>query len=186
MRMNKIGLVKVITGNRLADWLLDVHAAGASPARVAFVCIGTDRSTGDSLGPLTGTLLEQAGYSRVIGTLEKPCDSANLTERLQELPPESAVIAIDSGIGSSVGGFRVSNRPVEPGKSLGKPLPPVGDYSIVGIVETNTAHPYKALQHAPLYRVWTMAHEIAAAIQVAYPVVSAAGQVEGKWDRNEH
>ena len=26
---------------------------------IVFVCIGTDRSTGDSLGPLVGTLLEE-------------------------------------------------------------------------------------------------------------------------------
>lgn len=40
-----------------------------SPAEITFVCIGTDRSTGDALGPLTGSLLQESGMENVIGTL---------------------------------------------------------------------------------------------------------------------
>lgn len=41
---------------------------------ILFLCIGTDRSTGDSLGPLIGYKLKENGMrnARVLGTLEEP------------------------------------------------------------------------------------------------------------------
>ena len=46
---------------------------------VVFLCIGTDRSTGDSLGPLIGYKLKEQKIRRVeiVGTLERPvhCDA---------------------------------------------------------------------------------------------------------------
>ena len=41
---------------------------------ILFLCIGTDRSTGDSLGPLIGYKLKEKGMrnARVLGTLEEP------------------------------------------------------------------------------------------------------------------
>ena len=38
--------------------LLDLLPIGKNQP-IVFVCIGTDRSTGDSLGPLVGTLLKE-------------------------------------------------------------------------------------------------------------------------------
>ena len=54
--------------------------------QLAIVCIGTDRSTGDSLGPLTGTLLNKA-YPQipVFGTLDDPVHAANLSEKLASI-----------------------------------------------------------------------------------------------------
>ena len=47
---------------------------------VMFLCIGTDRSTGDSLGPLVGHKLRARKLRRaaVIGTLERPVHAMNL------------------------------------------------------------------------------------------------------------
>jgi DNA-binding LacI/PurR family transcriptional regulator len=49
---------------------------------IVFVCIGTDRSTGDSLGPIVGTLLEEKGLRTfyVYGTLDEPIHAVNLSE----------------------------------------------------------------------------------------------------------
>ena len=46
------------------------------------VCIGTDRSTGDALGPLVGTKLEQIDIQnlQVFGTLDEPVHALNLEE----------------------------------------------------------------------------------------------------------
>ena len=55
--------------------LLLMNEMRASGRRqVVFLCIGTDRSTGDSLGPLIGSKLaaEVTGDVTVIGTLEHP------------------------------------------------------------------------------------------------------------------
>ena len=50
-----------------------------------FLCIGTDRSTGDSLGPLIGYKLKERRMrnAKVLGTLEKPVHAMNLEEYLK-------------------------------------------------------------------------------------------------------
>ncbi|MDI3279813.1 MAG: DUF1256 domain-containing protein, partial [Bacillota bacterium] len=49
------------------------------------LCIGTDRSTGDALGPLTGSKLLERGKDvlLVYGTLDQPVHAANLGETCQ-------------------------------------------------------------------------------------------------------
>ncbi|WNQ12420.1 spore protease YyaC [Paenibacillus aurantius] len=158
----------VIPGTRLPRFLEMIRERTGERLPV-LVCVGTDRSTGDSLGPLTGTLLEEAGWPDVIGTLARPCDSSNLVERLKEIPAGRPVIAVDCGVGASVGFFQASDRPLNPGQSMGKPLPPVGDYTVLAIVAENTANPYKVLGQASLYRVLTMAREITATVLSVYP-----------------
>lgn len=53
---------------------------------IILVCIGTDRSTGDALGPLVGTKLEQVGITnfQVFGTLDEPVHALNLEEKNSE------------------------------------------------------------------------------------------------------
>ena len=50
---------------------------------IVFLCIGTDRSTGDSLGPLIGYKLNQMKISKatVFGTLERPVHAMNLVSK---------------------------------------------------------------------------------------------------------
>jgi putative sporulation protein YyaC len=143
--------------------------AGDRP--VTYLCIGTDRSSGDALGPLVGTGLRKAGFRRVVGTLDAPCDANTLPYRLAELAsgPLSGgiVIAVDAGLGraESVGMYQVSDGPVFPGASLGRELPGAGDYGIAGIVNAAGARKYAILQTTSLYRVIRMADEIVAAIK---------------------
>jgi hypothetical protein len=49
----------------------ELGALGAASRPVTFACIGSDRSTGDALGPLVGQRLERLGHPRegIIGTL---------------------------------------------------------------------------------------------------------------------
>jgi putative sporulation protein YyaC len=143
--------------------------------RVAFVCIGTDRSSGDSLGPLVGTGLQKAGFTRVIGTLETPCDANSMSGMLAELGAAEAysdckVIAVDAGLGrqESIGKYQVAFGPLLPGASLGRGLPEIGDYSIAGIVNASGVRKYAILQTTSLYRVMRMADEIVAEIAAAF------------------
>ena len=55
--------------------------------KVVIICIGTDRSTGDSLGPLIGTFLEEVGLQRfhLYGTLDEPVHAINLEEKLKQI-----------------------------------------------------------------------------------------------------
>lgn len=169
---------KKIKAAELPDFLLHIKNEGVTSADLLFLCIGTDRSSGDALGPLIGTMLTEAGYPDVIGTLAYPFDASNMRERLaQELPSGKKVLAIDACLGqaSSLAWYQVSNRPIEPGKSVGKQLPMVGDYSIAGIVNVDTGQKYAILQSTSLYRVMTMAGEIVAAIRSVFPLGQGHG-----------
>ncbi|MCZ8515537.1 spore protease YyaC [Paenibacillus filicis] len=177
---------KKIKGTELPEFLRHIREGGVRAEELLFLCIGTDRSTGDALGPLVGTMLEEAGYPEVIGTLAYPFDASNMRERLLTMPGGRRVIAIDACLGqsSSLGWYQVSNRPLEPGKSVGKQLPQVGDYSIAAIVNVDAGQKYAILQSTSLYRVMTMAREIVEAILGAFPIEAPAG-LERNRDRGE-
>ena len=68
---------------------------------VMFLCIGTDRSTGDSLGPLIGHKLRgrRLAGAAVIGTLDKPVHAMNLDLYARYIKlhyPDYVVVAIDA------------------------------------------------------------------------------------------
>lgn len=137
---------------------------------LVIVCIGTDRSTGDSLGPLVGTHLKkmQTGLS-VYGTLEQPVHAMNLQESLDEIYQQHnspCILAIDACLGqlSSVGLIQVCDGPVKPGAGVNKDLPAVGDVHITGIVNVGGFMEYFVLQNTRLSLVFSMADVIASAI----------------------
>jgi len=171
---------KTVTRDGLPSFMQWVRRDCAESAALAFLCIGSDRSTGDSLGPIVGTMLAESGYGAVIGTLEHPCDASNLKERLNELPAGCKVIAIDACLGhpSSVGRYQVSKGPIEPGGSMGKGLPLVGDYGIAAVVAEGGPKPYFALQTVSLHRVLLMARTVAEALMDGFPLrEQAAGRI---------
>lgn len=99
--------------------------------KVLFVCIGTDRATGDALGPLVGTKLSNRGYE-VLGTLDEPVHALNLEVAINLINthyPEHFVIAIDAALGqiSSIRKIKVVEGPLKPGrgtKAIAKSLKP--------------------------------------------------------------
>ena len=122
--------------------LLLMNEMRASGRRqVVFLCIGTDRSTGDSLGPLIGSRLEaeEIGDVVVIGTLEHPVHAVNLDrtmEDIEEYYPDAIIIAVDAAVGrwDHVGLVTLEKGPLRPGLGVRKELAAVGDISITGIV----------------------------------------------------
>jgi putative sporulation protein YyaC len=106
------------------------------------VCIGTDRCIGDCLGPLTGTILKSRNFPlSVYGTISDPIHALNLDKKLNNIKstsPKSIIIGIDACLGSSdsIGEIQIRDYPIHPGKGVGKTLPNVGDYSIIGIVDS--------------------------------------------------
>jgi putative sporulation protein YyaC len=154
-----------------------MKADGVTLDRLTFLCIGTDRSSGDTLGPLTGTLLQEQGYSRVIGTLEAPCDSDTWMKCMAELEclaDGGPVLAIDACLGHvhSVGLFQIAAGPLEPGRSLKRGLPPVGDYSIAAVVDTVRDNPVRVLETSPFSRVWAMSRRIVSEVSRVFPAAS--------------
>ncbi|WP_440112645.1 spore protease YyaC [Paenibacillus sp. QZ-Y1] len=140
-----------------------------SPDEITFVCIGTDRSTGDALGPLTGTLLQEHGVSHVVGTLASPCDADTLEKRLALVPSHHAIIAIDACLGPkhATGTYYLSNHSLIPAKSVGGNLPSVGHYSVAAVVNANGPRPYSILQMTSLHFVMGMSQTIAKAVAQA-------------------
>src|SRR5690625_4281148 len=141
---------------------------------ITFVCIGTDRSTGDSLGPLVGTNLSQLGYD-VIGTLHEPCHAVNLDEMIEKIPSEKIIIAIDASLGdyTNVGKVRFGKGPLKPGAGLQKELTPVGDYHVAGVVNVSGFMEYFVLQNTRLSLVIDMAARITDAITCVFPLALA-------------
>ena len=148
---------------------------------VTIICIGTDRSTGDSFGPLTGHMLSRltlVNFS-LFGTLELPVHALTLSQVLEGIDTKSSlVIAVDAGVGdlNMVGNIGIGCEPVKPGSGLGKDLPCVGDISITGIVAMGGLSPFIMLQNAPLGLVYKMAEKSFFAIQYALRTVQAERQ----------
>ncbi|MDE6929641.1 MAG: spore protease YyaC [Lachnospiraceae bacterium] len=124
---------------RLYEMILDELERGKKG--VVFLCIGTDRSTGDSLGPLIGYKLKgrQNQDIQVFGTLERPVHAMNLDDYmhfLQEDYSDHAVVAIDASVGKSdhVGYVTLGRGALKPGLGVSKELRAVGDIFITGIV----------------------------------------------------
>ena len=70
-----------------------------------FVCIGSDRVTGDSLGPLVGTRLQYADNFTlpVYGTLDFPIHALNLKDAMRSIKyfhPYNPIIAVDASLGA--------------------------------------------------------------------------------------
>ncbi len=86
--------------------------------RITIVCIGTDRSTGDALGPLVGKRLVEtiSDDVDVLGTLDEPVHAANLRDvlrRLEQAPDakERTIIAVDACLGKSESVGYISVKP---------------------------------------------------------------------------
>jgi putative sporulation protein YyaC len=107
------------------------------------VCIGTDRCIGDCLGPLVGTMLKENSFPLpVFGTISEPIHALNLEKRLSEIKAahsKANIIGIDACLGDSdcIGEIQGRDYPIHPGKGVGKTLPDVGEYSIIGIVDSS-------------------------------------------------
>ncbi|WP_066098970.1 MULTISPECIES: spore protease YyaC [Bacillaceae] len=135
---------------------------------IVILCIGTDRSTGDSLGPIVGTRLAEKGMERfhVFGTLKDPVHAVNLEESIafiQASYRNPYIIAIDACLGKlkSVGSFQVGPGPVKPGAGVNKDLPAVGDMHLTGIVNVSGFMEFFVLQNTRLHLVVSMANLIA-------------------------
>lgn len=144
----------------------------ASHQSTTVICIGTDRSTGDCLGPLVGTRLSKSTshHFQVLGTLQQPVHAMNLQETivsLQASDPHTFIIAVDACLGqsSSVGSVQVVEGPVRPGAGVNKQLPPIGDMHITGIVNVGGFMEYFVLQNTRLHLVMGMAEVIADTIE---------------------
>lgn len=142
--------------------------------QLIFLGIGSDRSTGDSLGPLVGSSLEKLMPPEVvvIGTLEQPVHALNLQETLEYIEENynnSYLLAVDAALGSAknIGQIKVKKGPLFPGLAVNKALPAVGNLHITGTVNVSGCLEYLVLQNTRLSLVMNLARTITAGIHMA-------------------
>lgn len=133
-----------------------------------FLCIGSDLSVGDSLGPVTGTKLKEKLSNLncyVYGTLAKPITAHEvkyMNEFLKATHPDSPIIAIDAavGIAGDIGLIKIAKRGIKPGSGANKKLCKVGDVSIMGIVAERSVFNYSLFSATRLNVIYKMAEII--------------------------
>jgi len=153
-------------------------------SEIVITCIGTDRATGDSLGPLVGHYLSKLidGQAKVYGTLDNPIHAKNLDETIEHIKctcENPLIIAIDACLGKSnhIGNINVIKGSIEPGSGVNKVLPSIGNISITGVVNFSGFMELMVLQNTRLSMVMKMAEIISEGILklLSYKV---NGQVE--------
>lgn len=145
-------------------------------SEIVFLCIGSDRMTGDCLGPYVGFLLSRRDIrgASVYGTLEHPVHALNLPKTAADIRtrhPDALVIAIDASLGEKkhLGYVTIGNGALYPGAGVQKELPPVGDIYITGIVNISGLLEQLTLQTTRLSTVMYLADTITQGILDIFP-----------------
>ena len=154
---------------------------------IVFVCIGTDRSTGDSLGPLVGHKINGLSYGNVhiYGTLDSPVHAKNISGVMKTIASKHNhpfIIAIDACLGKMehVGYITIGEGSIKPGSGVNKDLEPVGNMYITGIVNFGGFMDFLVLQNTRLSVVMKMADLVSRGIRYVMwklkcdPAISAA------------
>ena len=138
---------------------------------VVILCIGTDRSTGDSLGPLIGYKLKEMNTVNftIFGTLDRPVHAMNLDEYvniLQRFYRNDLVVAVDASVGHKehIGYVTLGTGALKPGLGVSKELRAVGDIFITGIVGSCGNYDPLMLQSVRLSVVMNLADCISSSI----------------------
>ena len=132
------------------------------------VCIGSDLAIGDSLGPITGSMLKfktQGLGVFLYGTLSAPVTAKEIKyirTFLKETHRGCPVIAVDAAIGDAgdIGLIKINNTPLLPGAGANKQLGEIGDITVMGIVAEKSIANYGLLNTTRLNLVYSMAEII--------------------------
>lgn len=104
-----------------------------------FLCIGTSKVPGDSLGPIVGSYLKENTNLEVFGTLRENICEKNKIEELKIKLSEKCIVVIDSAISdyNNLGKIFVSSNQAKIGAGLRYNKGKVGTISIKGVVAEN-------------------------------------------------
>lgn len=136
------------------------------------VCIGSDRVSGDSLGPVTGSMLKNKLNNPqviVLGSLDGTVTAKEikyLNSFLRETFLGRTVICIDSAVGSlsDVGVIKISDSPLLPGSGINKRLGKIGDVSVQGVVAEKNFLSKSALSEVKMGMIYKMSDIISDSI----------------------
>lgn len=131
-------------------------------------CIGSDRISGDRLGPEVGSLLRYK-YNvpcYVYGVEGTPVNGVNLPEYRRmaaQNHPCAFTLAVDAAVGerSDLGKIKFRRGGVKAGGALGEGHAPLGDVSVMGVVAVKSDSVMTSLLEAPFALVESLAEKIA-------------------------
>ena len=136
---------------------------------ITYFFVGSEHSTGDSFGPLTGTLLKRVGHKNIIGSLDDPVHAKNLDQKIKLIPRGDFVVAVDATMGSfkELGHLIFRDGPLKPGAALNREeLPSVGQASVLFNVAPVGLANLLMLNSASLNKVWLAANLLYRAIAI--------------------
>ena len=130
--------IHILLGEQLSKLLT---VSNAYDKEIVIMCIGSDRSTGDSLGPIIGYHLLDYNLKNVYicGDIYNPINATNLgcsINYINEVHNNPFIIAIDACLGQTehIGYITLAQGSLSPGTGIKNELPEVGDLHITGIV----------------------------------------------------
>lgn len=136
------------------------------------ICIGSDCVSGDSLGPMTGTLLKRKLKIHnvpVLGCLETTITAKEikyLDYFIRATLKDRTIITVDAAVGKEdeVGLIRISDTPLKPGSGLNKNLGEIGKVNIQGVVAEKTIISSLNLNNVRMNMIYKMADVISESI----------------------
>ncbi len=152
-----------------------------------FMCLGSSKVIADSLGPITGTLLTQKYNIKafVYGNIKNNITGENLEEYyefIKQTHPKSKIIIIDSGLGdiNDVGLIKLNkgklySKALETSNKYGNKG--MGDYNILGIINTIGINNLLFLKSIKLDTCINMANFIAASLDYSFKAFSNIKQI---------
>lgn len=172
--VNKLSvhLTELHASQRLSEHLhfLITKQEGVNSRPLILLCIGSDRYTGDALGPLIGTEIgENADNCIVFGSLDHPVHAGNLVETINIINHryhQPIIIAIDACLGkkSEIGNVEIWEGGLQAGIAVGNRLPLIGHVSVIGVVNAGGQIGYLDLQSTPLSIVMKLSKMISSSL----------------------
>ena len=132
-------------------------------SQIVFLCVGTDRITGDAFGPIVGSklirLFEKDNFFNIniYGSLEENINYNNVEDYIKDVD-KTLMIVIDSALSikENIGKIFVTNNKTVLGKGLNKNRIEIGDISIKTVVAKDSKtiiNNFKILQNVSLNTV---------------------------------
>lgn len=154
---------------------------------IIFLCIGTNKVIGDSIGPIVGTNLKndlknnlkfkgdfniENTSIKIIGDMSNNISYNNIEDNIKNIKNSSEdnfIIVIDSALSSenNIGKIFVHNRGLKYAESLKRKNEIIGDMSIKAVVGKNTQNRFKnfkILKNISSQRVITMSNIVSKGI----------------------
>lgn len=157
--------------NGLACALKNLVHAKYAPV---IICVGSDKISGDSLGPITGSMLiKKLALPQifVLGSLESTVTAKEvnyLNTFVKQTYKKRLIICVDSAVGaySDVGAIKISDSSLMPGSGVNKKTEKIGDVSIQGVVAEKGLLSRTALAEVRMSMVYKMSDIISQALAI--------------------